>query len=123
MTHNNFGVRRKLPNRTPCSITKVDRNGIGYYVIVDCDPRTLEPRGLHCHGPKPGGDMWTLLHETLPIISRQIQMSGKPLKIASTFTKRRGELNGPERFSVLGAIINVFVKEYKAWMDKNGIQR
>jgi hypothetical protein len=122
-SHQNFSTRRKLPNRTPCSITKVDRHGIGYYVIVDFDPKTLEPRGLHCHGPKPGGDMWTILHEILPLISRQIQMSGKPLKIASTFTKRKGELDGPKRFSVLGDIVNVFVKEYKTWMDENGIQR
>ena len=123
MTNKNFGTRRKLPNRTPCSITKVDRNGTGYYVIVDYDPLTYEPRGVHCHGPKPGGDMWAILHETLPIISRQIQMSGNPLKIASTLTKSGGGFHGPERFSVLGDIINVFVKEYKEWMDDNGIQR
>ena len=121
--HKNFGARRKLPNRTPCSITKVDRNGIGYYVIVDFDPKTLEPRGLHCHGPKPGGDMWTILHETLPIISRQIQMSGDPVKIVNTVIKHGGGKNGPERFSVLGDIINIFVKEYKAWRANNGIQR
>ena len=122
MTNKKFGNRRKLPNRTPCSITKVDRNGTGYYVIVDYDPLTYEPRGVHCHGPKPGGDMWAILHETLPIISRQIQMSGSPIKIANTLIKSGGS-NGPERFSVLGDIINVFVKEYKEWMDDNGIQR
>ena len=122
MTNKNFGTRRKLPNRTPCSITKVDRNGTGYYVIVDYVPKTFEPRGVHCHGPKPGGDMWAILHETLPIISRQIQMSGNPIKIANTLIKSGGS-NGPERFSVLGDIINVFVKEYKGWMDDNGIQR
>ena len=122
MTNKKFGNRRKLPNRTPCSITKVDRNGTGYYVIVDYDPLTYEPRGVHCHGPKPGGDMWAILHETLPIISRQIQMSGNPIKIANTLIKSGGS-NGPERFSVLGDIINVFVKEYKEWMDDNGIQR
>jgi hypothetical protein len=123
MTNKKFGNRRNLPNRTPCSITKVDRNGTGYYVIVDCDPKTFEPRGVHCHGPKPGGDMWAILHETLPIVSRQIQMSGNPLKIASTLTKSGEGFGGPERFSVLGDIINVFVKEYKSWMDDNGIQR
>ena len=122
MTNKNFNTRRKLPNRTPCSITKVDRNGTGYYVIVDYDPLTYEPRGVHCHGPKPGGDMWAILHETLPIISRQIQMSGNPIKIANTLIKSGGS-NGPERFSVLGDIINVFVKEYKEWMDDNRIQR
>ena len=122
MTNEKFGNRRNLPNRTPCSITKVDRNGTGYYVIVDFDPKTMEPRGLHCHGPKPGGDMWAILHETLPIISRQIQTSGNPVKIANTLIKSGGS-NGPERFSVLGDIINVFVKEYKEWMNNNGIQR
>ena len=116
--YQNLGMRRKLPNRTPCSITKVDRNGVGYYVIVDYDPVTFEPRGLHCHGPKPGGDMWAILHETLPIISRQIQMSGDPVKIVNTVIKHSGGKDGPERFSVLGDIINVFVKEYKLWQKQ-----
>jgi hypothetical protein len=59
----------------------------------------------------------------LPIVSRQIQMSGNPLKIASTLTKSGEGFGGPERFSILGDIINVFVKEYKEWRNKNGIQR
>ena len=61
--------------------------------------------------------MWAILHETLPIISRQIQMSGNPIKIANTLIKSGGS-NGPERFSVLGDIINVFVKEYKEWQNQ-----
>ena len=115
--YQNLGMRRKLPNRTPCSITKIQRNSVGYYVIVDQDPVTMEPRGVHCHGPKPGGDMWAILHEALPIISRQIQMSGDPVKIANTLIKSGGGENGPERFSILGDIINVFVKEYKEWQN------
>ena len=109
---NGMPNRRKLPNRTPCSITKVLRNNEKFYVIVDYDPKTYEPRGVFCHGPKPGCELWALIHEVCPLICRVIQTSQNPENIGRTI------MRSPKySISVIGSIIDIFQKEYKEWLN------
>ena len=100
-------MRKKLPSRRPCTIIRLMRNANKFYVIIDRDPNTGEARGLHCHGSKPGCEVWALLHEALPIISRNIQSMKDPEHIASFFKY--------QRISILSDIVQVFVNEYKDW--------
>ena len=101
--------RRTLPNRTPCSITKVRKRLANYYIIIDYDPKTYEPRGLHCHGPKPGSQIWILVNEMCPLIVRVIQTTEHPENLHRTLMEdvRTG--------SLIYDIISTFVKEYKKW--------
>ncbi len=115
--------RRRLPWRRPCDIEKIKRDNSGYYVIIDRDPKNGEPRGLHCHGPKPGSTMWTLLHEICPLISRNIQAMDKPEVIKRWMLTGSRGIGQSENFSVIGDILDVFVKHYKEWMKENGIKR
>ena len=117
MTNNNFSTRRKLPNRTPCSITKIQQRSGNYYIIIDYDPITFEPRSVHCHGPKPGSEIWILVNEMCPLIVRVIQTTKQPENLHRTIMKDTNSL------SIIADIIKIFVKEYREWMKTNGIQR
>mgnify|MGYP004215413813 FL=1 len=99
--------RNKLPSRRPCNIIKLMKHSEKYYVIIDYDPLTYEPRGLHCNGPKPGCDIWAILHEVMPVISWNIQCMKDPSRI--------GEFFKNQKISVLSDIIEVFVNEHKEW--------
>jgi hypothetical protein len=106
--------RRTLPNRTPCSITKVRGRSANYYIIIDYDPKTYEPRGLHCHGPKSGSEIWVLVNEMCPLIVRVIQTTEHPENLHRTLMEdvRTG--------SLISDIISTFVKEYIIWKKYYG---
>ena len=87
------------------------RNANKFYIIIDHDPNTGEPRGLHCYGPKPGCHIWAILHEVMPVISWNIQCMKDPSRI--------GEFFKNQKISVLSDVIQVFVNEHKEWKKYN----